>query len=167
MRSNQNIGMHFTGFYTDTYDRKWGYPYLTREFFEIISDTMANNVVLVLASAGGLPIAGALNLKGNDTLFGRNWGCIADYKFLHRDMLLLRYRICDRPWPGAGRGRNARSAQTTKRLRTGSNSERPLDLDPGFREAVARFLTEERREEATEMGYLEHETPYRQDVRES
>ena len=61
--------------YTDTYDRKWGYPYLTREFFEIISDTMADNVMLVLASRGDMPIAGALNLKGGNTLFGRNWGC--------------------------------------------------------------------------------------------
>ena len=158
----------FYRFYTDTYDRKWGYPYLTREFFEIISDTMANNVVLVLASAGGLPIAGALNLKGNDTLFGRNWGCIADYKFLHFETCYycaIEFAI------DHGLARVEAGTQGPHKLQRGYEPVQTRSAhwipDPGFREAVARFLTEERREEATEMGYLEHETPYRQDVRES
>ena len=158
----------FYRFYTDTYDRKWGYPYLTREFFEIISDTMANNVVLVLASTGGLPIAGALNLKGNDTLFGRNWGCIADYKFLHFETCYycaIEYAI------DHGLARVEAGTQGPHKLQRGYEPVQTRSAhwipDPGFREAVARFLTEERREEAIEMGYLEHETPYRQDVRES
>ena len=129
---------------------------------------MANNVVLVLASTGGLPIAGALNLKGNDTLFGRNWGCIADYKFLHFETCYycaIEYAI------DHGLARVEAGTQGPHKLQRGYEPVQTRSAhwipDPGFREAVARFLTEERREEATEMGYLEHETPYRQDVRES
>ena len=158
----------FYKFYTDTYDRKWGYPYLTREFFEIISETMADNVVLVLASTGGLPIAGALNLKGNDTLFGRNWGCIADYKFLHFETCYycaIEYAI------DHGLERVEAGTQGPHKLQRGYEPVQTRSAhwipDPAFRDAVARFLVEERREEAREMGYLEHETPYRRDVRES
>src|SRR3546814_8859068 len=61
----------------------WGYPYLTRDFFDRLSATMADKVVLVMAERDGRPIAGALNFRGDDALYGRNWGCAGDYRFLH------------------------------------------------------------------------------------
>ncbi len=158
----------FYRFYTDTYDRKWGYPYLTREFFEIISDTMAEHVMLVMASTGGLPIAGALNLKGNDSLFGRNWGCVADYKFLHFETCYysaIEYAIEHKL------ARVEAGTQGPHKLQRGYVPVQTRSAhwipDPAFREAVARFLEQERAEEAREMDYLGDETPYRQDVRDS
>ena len=65
----------FYQFYVDTYDRKWGYPYLTREFFEAAQARMGQKIVLVMADMDGLPVAGALNMRGTDALYGRNWGC--------------------------------------------------------------------------------------------
>src|SRR3546814_16209467 len=59
------------------------YPYLTRDFFDRLSATMADKVVLVMAERDGRPIAGALNFRGGDALYGRNWGCAGDYRFLH------------------------------------------------------------------------------------
>jgi predicted N-acyltransferase len=157
----------FYQFYTDTYDRKWGYPYLTREFFEIISDTMANNVMLVLASRGDTPIAGALNLKGGDTLFGRNWGCVTDYKFLHFETCYysaIEYAI------NHGLSRVEAGTQGPHKLQRGYVPVQTRSAhwipDPGFRTAVARFLEEERQQEARELNYLEDATPYRQDVKE-
>src|SRR5258708_3144964 len=62
----------FYAFYTSTVDRKWGSAYLTRHFFSLLSERLGDAVVLMLALNGGTPVAGALNLAGADTLYGRN-----------------------------------------------------------------------------------------------
>ncbi|MEE8279613.1 MAG: GNAT family N-acetyltransferase, partial [Alphaproteobacteria bacterium] len=73
----------FYAFYIDTASRKWGHPYLTREFFARLGESLAEQVVLVMATRDGTAIAGALNLMGRDALYGRNWGCVEDHRFLH------------------------------------------------------------------------------------
>ncbi|MGZ6009132.1 MAG: GNAT family N-acetyltransferase, partial [Rhizomicrobium sp.] len=73
----------FFEFYMDTGGRKWGRPYLTRDFFSRIGATMAEQVVLIFARRAGRTIAGALNFSGGGTLFGRNWGCTEFVPFLH------------------------------------------------------------------------------------
>src|SRR5438270_7508065 len=62
-------------FYQDTGSRKWGQPYLTREFFDLAGERMGDRLLLFLACRGSRPIAGALNFVGNDILYGRYWGC--------------------------------------------------------------------------------------------
>jgi uncharacterized protein len=73
----------FYAFYMDTGGRKWGRPYLTREFFSRVSATMADQILLILARRGGRYIAGALNFAGGGVLYGRNWGCTEFVPFLH------------------------------------------------------------------------------------
>jgi uncharacterized protein len=73
----------FFDFYMDTGSRKWGRPYLTRSFFSLIGQSMAEDVLLVMAQREGRWIAGAINFIGSDTLFGRNWGAIEHHPFLH------------------------------------------------------------------------------------
>src|SRR6185312_4114939 len=68
-------------FYQDTGSRKWGHPYLTRHFFDLIGENMVNKLLLFLALRDGQPIAGALNLLGPDTLFGRYWGALEEVPF--------------------------------------------------------------------------------------
>ncbi len=63
--------------------RKWGRPYLTREFYSLIGQTMADKVLLVMARRKGKYIAGAINFIGSDTLFGRHWGATEHHPFLH------------------------------------------------------------------------------------
>ena len=75
----------FWQFYQDTGARKWGRPYLSRAFFDLLHE-MRDDVLLVLAMNGDRPIAGALNLIGRDALFGRYWGCIEDHPFLHFEL---------------------------------------------------------------------------------
>ncbi|OIW00103.1 hypothetical protein TanjilG_26440 [Lupinus angustifolius] len=65
----------FYSFYRNTTDNKWGTPYLTRDFFHEMGSKMGDQVLLVVAEEGGELVAGALNLIGGDTLFGRLWGC--------------------------------------------------------------------------------------------
>jgi uncharacterized protein len=73
----------FFRFYMSTSDRKWGSAYLTREFFDLIGKRIPDRVLLVMAKKGARYVAGALNLIGCDTLYGRNWGCVVDAPFLH------------------------------------------------------------------------------------
>ncbi|RUX99690.1 GNAT family N-acetyltransferase, partial [Mesorhizobium sp. M7A.F.Ca.CA.004.04.1.1] len=73
----------FFAFYMDTGSRKWGRPYLNRQFFSLIGERMADDILLVMARRNGRYIAGAINFIGSDALYGRNWGCIEDHPFLH------------------------------------------------------------------------------------
>ncbi|MEK1890456.1 MAG: GNAT family N-acetyltransferase [Phyllobacterium sp.] len=73
----------FFAFYMDTGSRKWGRPYLNREFYALIGERMPEDVMLVMARRAGKYIAGAINFIGSDRLFGRHWGCIEDHRFLH------------------------------------------------------------------------------------
>jgi predicted N-acyltransferase len=73
----------FFAFYMETGSRKWGRPYLTRAFFSLIGESMADDVVLIMARRNGRWVAGAINFIGSDTLFGRNWGAIEHHPFLH------------------------------------------------------------------------------------
>ena len=119
----------FYRFYLDTAGRKWGNPYLNREFFCRLGETMADRVVLVMAETGaGELVGGALNLLGADALYGRYWGCV---EFLPlsalRGVLLSGDRLCDRTRARACRGRSAGRAQGAARLSTAADVEHALD----------------------------------------
>ena len=73
----------FFAFYMDTGSRKWGRPYLTRNFFDRVGASMADRILLVMAKRNGRYIAGAINFIGDDALYGRNWGAIEERPFLH------------------------------------------------------------------------------------
>jgi len=80
---NESVLDTFFAFYTDTGNRKWGRPYLTRTFFSLIAERMSDDVLLVMAKRNGRHIAGAINFIGSDTIFGRHWGCVEHHPFLH------------------------------------------------------------------------------------
>ncbi|MEP6289785.1 MAG: GNAT family N-acetyltransferase, partial [Marinomonas sp.] len=83
----------FWQFYQDTGARKWGSPYLTREFFDHAQESLREDIALVLAERNGRWVAGALNFIGAETLFGRYWGCTEHHPFLHFE--LCYYRAMD------------------------------------------------------------------------
>ena len=154
----------FYQFYVDTYDRKWGYPYLTRAFFEAAQARLGQKIVLVIADMDGLPVAGALNLRGTDALYGRNWGCLGDFRFLHFEACYyqaIEYAIDNAlSTVEAGTQGPHKIQRGYEPVQTYSGHYIPND---GFREAVARFCEEERREVDWEMeAYAEH-LPYRQE----
>ncbi|WP_374515996.1 GNAT family N-acetyltransferase [Brevundimonas sp.] len=76
----------FFACYMDTGSRKWGRPYLTRDFFSRIGATMADRIALVMAFRDDRPVAAALNLIGRDALYGRQWGALEDVPFLHFEL---------------------------------------------------------------------------------
>ena len=117
----------------DTGDRKWGTPYLTRAFFDILGATMADKVVLVMAEADGRPVGGALNLRGDDTLYGRYWGCLESHAFLHFEACY--YQAIDYAIAhglAARRGRRAGRPQDPARLPAGADLLGALDRRSGL-----------------------------------
>lgn len=152
----------FHEFYVSTYDRKWGYPYLTREFFDILNDRMADKVALIRAEENGCAIGGALNLIGSEALFGRNWGCNSQRKFLHFEACY--YRAIDL----AIELRLARVEAGTQGPHKIQRGYLPVQTysahwirDEGFRDAVADFLVREKQAEAGEVEYLGELSPFR------
>ena len=152
----------FWRFYQDTGSRKWGRPYLTRRFFSLLAERMADKVLLMFAYRDGRPIAGALNLIGADALFGRYWGCTEDVPFLHFE--LCYYQAIDAAI-ARGLARVEAGAQGSHKLARGYAPEPTWSAhyiaDPGFRRAVADFLDRERAAVAQERAYLDERTPFR------
>lgn len=152
----------FWEFYQDTGSRKWGSPYLTRAFFHRAHEVLRDDVLLVLAFRGGRPVAGALNLIGRDTLYGRYWGCTEHHPFLHFE--LCYYQAID--WALAhGLTRVEAGAQGEHKLARGYLPVVTHSLhwigDPGFRDAVARFLDQERAAVDHEVEVLTRYGPFK------
>ena len=149
-------------FYQDTGSRKWGRPYLTREFFDLIGTRMADRLLLFLACRDGRPIAGALNLIGGDTLYGRYWGCIEEVPFLHFELCF--YQAIE--WAIDHRLSSVQAgAQGEHKLARGYEPAITRSAhfipNPSFRAAVADFLEAERAGVAQEIAWLSEALPYR------
>ena len=152
----------FYPFYLSTVDKRWGSAYLTKRFFARLGETMPERVVLMMARHGGRYVAGALNLLGADTLYGRVWGCRREFEFLHFEACYyqaIEFAIRH------GLARVEAGAQGPHKLQRGYEPVATYSAhwirDPGLRDAVERFLVQERREMASEMGHLRAGLPYR------
>ncbi|NOD90235.1 MULTISPECIES: GNAT family N-acetyltransferase [unclassified Ruegeria] len=152
----------FWRFYQDTGARKWGSPYLTRQFFDIAQETMADDMALVLAERDGYAIAGALNFIGSETLFGRYWGCVEHHACLHFE--LCYYRAIDFAI-AHGLARVEAGAQGEHKLARGYLPTRTHSLhwvgDPGFADAVKKYLDAEGRAVGEEIEILTDYGPFR------
>ncbi len=152
----------FWRFYQDTGARKWGRPYLTRAFFSLLGERMADRLLLVFALREGRPIAGALNLIGSDALYGRYWGTTAEVPHLHFEICY--YQAIDYAIEH-GLARVEAGAQGGHKL---SRGYRPVPTysahylaDPALRRAVAHYLEAERRAVIEEIAALEEMGPFR------
>ncbi|MEB3416180.1 GNAT family N-acetyltransferase [Alteriqipengyuania sp. WL0013] len=152
----------FWVFYQDTGARKWGTPYLTRAAFDLFGERLGEDLVLMLALAEGVPVAGALNFIGEDALYGRYWGCTEDRPFLHFE--LCYYQAIDVAI-ARGLSRVEAGAQGGHKLARGYEPVETVSAhwmpDPGFRSAVADFLERERAGVKTDRMFLGERTPFR------
>ncbi len=158
----EHIWNAFWVFYQDTGLRKWGQPYLTRRFFSLLGERMADQVLMVFAYRGGQPIAGALNLIGAGALYGRYWGAVEEVPFLHFE--LCYYQAID---AAIARGLQTveAGAQGSHKLARGyvpvATYSAHYILDPGFRAAIEDFLERERRAVAREIEFLGEMAPFK------
>lgn len=151
----------FWPFYLATVEKRWGNAYLTRRFFAQLGRTLGERVVLVRAREGGRTVAVAFNLLGDDALYGRIWGSLDEYRFLHFE--LCYYRAIE--WAIAhGIGRVEAGAQGTHKVQRGYapvfTHSAHLIADPGLRVAIQRFLERERPAIELERQSLAETLPY-------
>jgi predicted N-acyltransferase len=155
----------FFAFYMDTGSRKWGSPYLTRAFFSLIGQSMADRIVLVMAKRNGRWIAGAINFLGPDTIYGRNWGAIEHHPFLHFEVCY--YQAIDYA-----------IANKLKVVEAGAQGEHKLArgylpvttysahyiANPGLRRAIGDYLRRERAYVEAAGEELAAAAPFRKDL---
>ena len=155
----------FFTFYMETGSRKWGRPYLTREFYSLAGEKMADRILLVMAKRAGRWIAGAINFIGSHTLFGRHWGAIEHHPFLHFELCYYQaidYAIAHKlPFVEAG-------AQGEHKISRGYMPRTTYSAhyiaDPGLRRAIADYLVRERAYVAAVGAELAATAPYRKDL---
>jgi predicted N-acyltransferase len=153
----------FFGFYMDTGARKWGRPYLSRDFFSRLGATMADRIALVMAFRDEVAIAGALNLIGRDALYGRQWGALEEVPFLHFELCYyqaIEFAIT------RGLSRVEAGAQGEHKIARGYLPSPVYSAhfiaDPALREPVARYLEGERPAVAAEIDVMTAElSPFR------
>jgi hypothetical protein len=149
--------------YIATGNRKWGNPYLTRAFFHLLGERLGDRVLLVTAEHEGRIVAGALNLIGNDALYGRNWGAIEEHPGLHFEACYyqaIEFAI------ERGLARVEAGAQGEHKIQRGylpvATKSAHWLAEPGFRDAVEDFLRRETAMVEAEAAALAQFSPYRQ-----
>ena len=152
----------FYRFYLATSDRKWGSAYLNRKFFALIGERMADKIVLVMARNAKEYVAGAFNILGTETIYGRNWGSYGDYKMLHFECCY--YRAIEFAIDH-GLKRVEAGAQGPHKLQRGYLPVPTYSAhyipDPSFRRAVAQFLAREREMVEHKIEELGEYSPFR------
>ena len=152
----------FFAFYMDTGSRTWGRPYLNRQFYSLIGESMAEDILLVMARRNGRYIAGAINFIGGDTLFGRHWGCIEDHPYLH-------FEVCYH------QAIDFAIEQKLSVVEAGAQGEHKIArgyvpvtthsahyiVHEGFQNAVRDYLEHERREVEQIQSALQEHSPFR------
>jgi predicted N-acyltransferase len=163
----EEIWDQFYRFYMDTGSRKWGRPYLTRQFYSLIGERMAEDILLVMAKREGRYVAGAINFIGGDALYGRHWGAIEDHPFLH-------FEVCYH------QAIDFAIARGLKRVEAGAQGEHKLArgylpvtthsvhylTHPGLKHAVADYLERERLDVEAMGDMLSEHSPFRKGERQ-
>ncbi|MBB4290532.1 hypothetical protein GGE16_002572 [Rhizobium leguminosarum] len=163
----ERIWDQFFRFYMDTGGRKWGRPYLTRKFYSLIGERMADDILLVMAKRDGRYIAGAINFIGGDTLYGRHWGCIEDHPFLH-------FEVCYH------QAIDFALSKGLKRVEAGAQGEHKLArgylpvtthsahyvAHAGLRRAIGDYLARERADVEHMSEVLTEHSPFRKGERQ-
>jgi|TARA_B110000908_G_scaffold126609_1_gene148550 predicted N-acyltransferase len=152
----------FYQFYLDTGSRKWGTPYLSREFFSLIGASMAQDILLVMCKREGRYIAGAINFIGGECLYGRNWGCIEHHEMLHFEVCYyqaIEFAI-SRKLKRVEAGAQGQHKLARGYLPTHTYSAHWI-VNKSFSEAIQNFLENERQHVDEEIDYMEEHSPFK------
>lgn len=154
----------FHGFYLATVDKRWGQAYLSGKFWPRMAERLGDAVVLMLAERAGEPVAAALNLRGADALYGRNWGCTIEQPYLHFELcyyMAIEFAITH------GIARVEAGAQGEHKIARGYLPQKTFSahhiVHAGLRAAVADFLARERPAIDSAIEELAGDSPYRRD----
>jgi len=154
----------FFAFYMETGSRKWGRPYLTREFYSLVGEKMRDRILLVMAKRNHRWIAGAINFIGSDTLFGRHWGAIEHHPFLHFELCYyqaIQYAI-EHKLARVEAGAQGEHKISRGYVPTTTYSAHYI-VDPALRRAIEDFLRRERAYVAAAGAELAEAAPFRKE----
>src|SRR3954466_6337761 len=161
----EKVWDQFFAFYMDTGSRKWGRPYLTRQFYSLIGETMRDKVLLVMAKRAGRFIAGAINFIGSHTLYGRHWGAIEHHPFLHFELcyyqaieFAIQHKLARVEAGAQGEHKLARGYMPV------TTYSAHYIADPALRRAIADYLKRERAYVAAAGAELSAMGPFRKDL---
>jgi len=149
--------------YVQTYLEHGNRPYLNLDFFERIHDRITDSLAVVVAERRGTPVAAALNIRHEDRLFGRYWGCTEFVSGLHFETCYLQgieYSIAHgiRVFEGGAQGEH-KLARGMLPVQTWSAH---WIEDPVFGPAIADFLHREQPFVDEYVAALHAHSPYRQ-----
>ncbi|MGB4813300.1 MAG: GNAT family N-acetyltransferase [Methylophilaceae bacterium] len=150
--------------YCNTYTEHRSTPYLTRAFFSQISRTMPQNIVLMVAEMAGEPIASALNLYNQSTLYGRYWGATQFVSGLHFELCYYQaQQFCIveniRYFEGGAQGEHKLARGFEPRPTCSYHQI----AQPEFSAAISQFLTLEQAGITAYTNELEERVPYKAD----
>src|ERR1041385_5290495 len=161
----ETVWDHFFAFYMETGSRKWGRPYLTRQFYSLVGKAMADKVLLVMARRAARYIAGAINFIGGDTLYGRHWGAIEHHPFLHFELcyyqaieFAIQHKLARVEAGAQGEHKLARGYMPV------TTYSAHYIADPALRRAIADYLKRERAYVAAAGAELSALGPFRKDL---
>ncbi len=158
----------FYQFYVDTGARKWGSPYLKRQFFSIIGETMPDDTLLVMCKRNGRYVAGAINFIGGECLFGRNWGCIEHHPYLHFEVCYyqaIEFAI-ERGLKRVEAGAQGQHKLARGYLPTHTYSAHWI-ANESLRDAIDNYLEDERRYVDEEIDYITEQGPFKKTIGEA
>ena len=155
---------HYFSFYLETSNRKWGQPYLNRQFFSLLGQGMSDKIVLIMCKRDNRYIAGALNLLSDDTLYGRYWGALEHHRYLHFEVCY--YQAIDYAIQH-GLNKVEAGAQGEHKLARGYRPTSTYSAhwisNPSFRNAVADYLVHERDAILADQEFLSTLAPFKKE----
>jgi predicted N-acyltransferase len=161
----ESIWDAFFAFYMETGSRKWGRPYLTREFYSLAGEKMRDRILLVMAKRNGRFVAGAINFIGSHALYGRHWGAIEHHPFLHFELCYyqaIKFAI-ERKLARVEAGAQGEHKVSRGYLPVTTYSAHYID-NPALRRAVDDFLRHERAYVAAACADLTQAGPFRKNL---
>ena len=130
--------------YQNTYFIRGQRPYLNLDFFLQLLDTLAETLVLVTAYQNEQPIACALSLRSNSTLYGRYWGALHEVSGLHFETCYIQtIRWCIENAIDTFEGGAQGEHKLARGLEPVSTYSAHWISDAQFRPAIADFLQRE------------------------
>ena len=148
--------------YANTYALHRSTPYLNLDFFLRLARDQAEQVLLLVATRAGVPVACALFLRDEEALYGRYWGTVEPLPFLHFELCYyqaIEYCIAHglKRFEGGAQGEH-KVARGLLPVKTHSGH---WIADPRFRTAVDDFLGRERQHISFYLDELNERAPYR------
>ena len=148
--------------YMNTYIEHRSTPYLTPEFFYTIGQSMPQNILLILAYVDGVPVASALNIYNQTTLFGRYWGALHYVPNLHFELCYYQaqeFCIAEkiRYFEGGAQGEH----KLARGFRPRATCSFHKIADAEFANAIQGFLNKESQGIAAYTNELDERVPFK------